>query len=38
MKALITGVNGFVGHYLAQILISQNITVAGMDKQPVTDI
>ena len=32
MKALITGICGFVGQYLAKVLISNNIDVYGIDK------
>jgi GDP-4-dehydro-6-deoxy-D-mannose reductase len=38
MKALITGVNGFVGPYLAAVLRSKKIIVVGIDRQETTEL
>jgi GDP-4-dehydro-6-deoxy-D-mannose reductase len=38
MKALITGVNGFVGPYLASVLRSKKIIVVGIDRQATSTL
>lgn len=37
MKALITGVNGFVGTYLTQYLLKKNIDIIGVDRHVKTE-